>query len=257
MKLKDIINTIEKYYPPYLAYDWDNPGLFYGNPEKEIKKIVTTLDITVDVINDAISQKADMILSHHPFTMSGLKNLSDNSMHSVMCELIIKNDICIYSAHTNMDVAENGINQKLCELFNLKNTQILEIDRKYENAGLGRIGDLETETELFDFCQKVKTTLNTPFVRVCGENRKIKKVCVASGSCSEFIKDAIIKCADVVITGDMKYHESINYVFDGIAIIDAGHYPTEAIVCDMFYDILKDNDLEIIKAKQYDIFKVI
>ena len=109
---------------------------------------------------------------------------------------------------------------------------------------------------LSEFCNMVKDKLNTPFVRVCGENREIKRVAFASGSCSEYVPTALKKGADVIVTSDMKYHNCIEYVYDGIAIIDAGHYPTEIIAQDMFYNLLKDTGIEIIYAKTDDIFQI-
>ena len=254
MKLKDIIDIIEKNYPPCLAYDWDNSGLFFGDIEKDIQKVLLTMDITPEIIDQAVDNGADMVLAHHPITMGGIKTLADGAMLSDMIINAVKNDICIYSAHTNMDTAKDGINQKLAELFELKDIIILENDKPFDDCGLGRIGNLKKETSLDDFCELVKKKLETPFVRVCGDERKIKRVAVASGSCSEYVPTAIKKGADVIITADMKYHHCIEFVYDGIAIVDAGHFPTENIVKDMFKEIL--TDVEIISADNKDVFKV-
>ena len=257
MKLKNIIDIIEKEYPKDLAYDWDNSGLFYGDLDFEIKKVMITLDITVDVINQAIKNEVNLIISHHPILMSKIMTLSDNSMQSEMIKLAIKNNIFIYSAHTNMDTAKNGINKRLASLFKLKDVDILLKDKPYDDCGLGIFGTIDCPTDLYDFCNVVKENLKTPFVRVVKENKKIKKIAIASGSCSEIIPVAIDCGCDVIITGDMKYHNSIEYVYGGISIIDAGHFPTERIVLDMFYELLSGFDFEIIKAEISDIFKVI
>lgn len=257
MKLKEIIKIIENEYPSELAYDWDNSGLFYGDLEKEIKKVIVTLDITCDVVEEAISSDAQLILAHHPFIMSGIKTLADNSMHSKMVEMFIKNDIAVYSAHTNMDTAENGINQHLAEMFNLKNIEILENDKPYENCGLGRIGELEMQKSLDEFCKMTAKILKTPFVRVSGKKENVRKIAIASGSCSEYVPTAIKKGADIIITADMKYHHCIEFAYDGIVVIDAGHFPTEQIVQDMFCDLLKSSGLEIVKAHISDIFRIV
>lgn len=256
MKLKDIIAIIEDNYPLELAYDWDNVGLFYGDIEKDIKKVLVTLDITSDVIEQAIEMDADLVLSHHPVVIGGINKLSDASMVSDVIINAVKNDIAIYSAHTNMDTAKNGINQKLAELFDLEDIVVMENDKPYEDCGLGRVGNLKNEMSLSDFCDLVKNKLNTPFVRVCGEERKVRRIALASGSCSEYVPQAIKKGADVIVTADMKYHNCIEYVYDGIAIVDAGHFPTENIAKDMFYNLLKDSDVEIIFADTNDIFKI-
>lgn len=254
MKLKDIIEIIENNYPLCLAYDWDNSGLFFGDIEKDIKKVLVTLDITHEIIEQAIKEDADMVLAHHPITMCGIKTLADKTMVSEMIINAVKNDICIYSAHTNMDTAKDGINQKLAELFDLDDISVLEDDKSYDDCGLGRIGNLKKEISLDDFCELVKKKLDTPFVRVCGDERKIKRIAVASGSCSEYVPTAIKKGADVIVTADMKYHNCIEFVYDGIIIIDAGHFPTENIAKDMFKSIL--TDVEVISADNKDVFKV-
>lgn len=256
MKLKEIIEIIEEQYPPCLAYDWDNSGLFYGSPDADIKKIVVTLDITPEIIEQTIEKKVQLILAHHPIIMDGIKKLSDNSMAGMMITQAVKNDIAVYSAHTNMDTAKNGINQRLAEIFGLENIDVMEKDKPFDGCGLGRIGTLGKEVTLMHFCEEVKKKLHTPFVRCCGEDRIIKTVAVASGSCSEYVPTAIKKGADVIVTADMKYHNCIEFVYDGIAIIDAGHYPTEIVVCDMFSELLKCTGIEIIKAYSKDIFRV-
>lgn len=257
MKLQEIIRIIEAEYPPKLMYEWDNAGLFYGDTQREISRITLTLDVTPEVIAQAVANKSQMILSHHPVIMGGVKTLSDNSMTSKMICEIVKNDICVYSAHTNMDTARNGINQKLAERFELENVCVMTNDKEDEGCGLGRVGDLKTVMQLEDFCELVKEKLGTPFVRVCGGERLIKRVAFASGGCSEFVPDAILRGADVIVTADMKYHNCIEYVYDGIAIIDAGHYPTEIIVRDMFSRLLSDYDVEVVYADSRDIFNMI
>lgn len=257
MKLKDIIEIIEREYPPELAYEWDNSGLFYGNPEREISKVTVTLDVTPDVIRQAAENKSQLILSHHPVVMGGVKKLSDGGISSETICGIVRNNIAVYSAHTNMDTAARGINQRLAEMFGLKDIEVMENDKPYPDCGLGRVGNPEKEVSLYDFCRTVKEKLNTPFVRVCGEDRIIKRVALASGSCSEFVPSALKKGADVIVTGDMKYHSCIEFVYDGIAIIDAGHYPTEIIVKDMLAGLLENTGIETVYAQTGDVFKVI
>ena len=119
MKLKEIIEIIEREYPPELAYEWDNSGLFYGNINDEISKITVTLDVTPEVIRQASENNSQLILAHHPVIMSGVKKLSDGSMSAEMICNIVRNNIAVYSAHTNMDTAARGINQRLAEIFEL------------------------------------------------------------------------------------------------------------------------------------------
>lgn len=258
MKVKDIIQRIENFCPPRLAYSWDNVGLLCGSREKEVKKILVTLDTNINVVREAIEKDADMIISHHPILLGGIKRIDYNTSTGQMIKLLIKNDIALFAAHTNMDTASGGINDRLAKMFGLTDIKILDVHTDDTKAGLGRYGKLQKAVKFKDFAEKCKTILQTSFLRISGNfEREITMVAVASGSCSEIIPLAYEKGADVIITGDMKYHNMIDMTELGICIIDAGHYPTEICVMDIFSDILKDMGLEIIKSENKDIFKLI
>ena len=250
MKMYEIERIIESEFPKETAYEWDNPGLLLGSHDAEITAVSVTLDVTPDTVRQAAECGAQLILSHHPILFGGTKKLTDDTPEGKMLLESAKNGICIYAAHTNCDVGKNGINAYLAELFELTDTEYLE-----EN-GLGRIGNLKTCVTLGEFAEKVKEKLNTPHVRICGDTQKIiGRAAIGSGACADCIPAAIAKGADVMLTADMKYHEMLNADACGICVIDAGHYPTEAVVTEIFAGILKDTGLKIVKSKQKDIFK--
>jgi dinuclear metal center YbgI/SA1388 family protein len=256
MKVHEIAALIENAAPSELAYPWDNVGILCGDKDKEVKKALVTLDVNENTVNEAVSEKCDMIISHHPIFLNGVKRIDYSTSEGRMIKTLIKNDIAVFAAHTNMDTAENGINSALAELFSLQNIKIIE--KNGENTGLGRYGELIKSVTLKEFAKTVKTYLNTPFVRVSGNlDNIVKTVAVASGSCSDIIPEALKKGCDVIITADMKYHNTIENVESGIAVIDAGHYPTEIIVMDIFEEILKDTGIKTIKSKNKDIFNFI
>ena len=156
-----------------------------------------------------------------------------------------------------MDTAPNGINKKLSDMFSLNDSEIIEKNENTLGAGLGRIGNIN-EVTLETFLNRVKQILNIPSLRYCGsKNQIIKRVAIGSGSCSELIEKSIEMGADTIITGDLKYHTCLDFTSSSFSIIDAGHFPTEQIVKDMFYDLLKDTGIEIIKSSQQDIFDII
>ena len=129
--------------------------------------------------------------------------------------------------------------------------------KKFSECGLGRIGKVKTTT-LGDFAEFVKKQLNTPFVRVCGDlDKKIETVAVCGGGGSDLIDEVIKLGGDVFVTADLKYHISQDAVVRGLAIIDAGHYPTEVYVQDIFSDLIKDTGVEIIKSTHKDVFKIV
>lgn len=256
MKVRDIINLIEEFAPKGLAYDWDNTGFLCGDELSEVKKIYLTLDVNRETVDEAVKMGADMIISHHPVLMGGIKVIDYNTTDGYIIKSLIENKIALYAAHTSMDNAKGGINDILAEKLGLEDTIIIE-ESKIEDCGLGRVGNIK-KTTLGEFAEVVKEKLKTPFVRVCGDiNKEINTAAVGSGSCGDLIPVAVKMGADVMVTADMKYHNSIDSVESGICVIDAGHYPTEFFVIEIFEDILKYCDIEIIKSSEKDIFKLI
>ncbi len=256
-KVKDIVKIIEDFAPRSLAYEWDNTRLIAGNPEKEVKKIYLTLDLFKYNIEEAIKMGADMIISHHPILFKGIKEINVANPEAYVLEKLIKNDIALYAAHTSIDCAKGGINDILADKLGIKEIEIIE-KSEVEGCGLGRVGNLTEDITLREMCERVKVNLKTPFVRVCGDlDKKIRRVAVGGGACDDLIPQAIEMGADVMVTADMKYHISADSVDKGICIIDAGHYPTEVFVIDIFESLLKDTQVEVFKSSCKDVFKVI
>ena len=126
VKLNKIIQSIETVAPEKLAEDWDNVGLQVGSRQQSISRILLTLDITAEVVKEAVAKKVDLIMAHHPFIFCGLKTLSSDFEKGQLIEQLIKNDIAVYVAHTNLDKAETGLNCYLAELLGLENIRTLE-----------------------------------------------------------------------------------------------------------------------------------
>lgn len=257
MKASEIVKLIEEAAPLDLAYPWDNSGFLCGDMNKEVNKVYLTLDINMYTVNEAAEAGADMIIAHHPLMFNGIKKINYNTPQGYVLKTLIEKNIAVYAAHTSMDCAENGINKALAQKLGLKNTDIVEKNEKYPHCGLGRIGTIE-KMSLSDFARKVKECLNTPFVRVCGDlSTEITTVAVGSGACDDLIPLALEMGADVLVTADMKYHISMDAVESGLCIIDAGHFPTEVFVTDIFKQIIQGRNLEIVKSTETDVFSII
>lgn len=258
MIIRDIIKKLEEAAPLKLAYEWDNSGFLIGDINRNISKVFLTLDVNVHTLDEALKCGAELIISHHPILFKGIKKIDYNTPLGYVIKELIKNDVALYAAHTNMDTANGGINDILAEKLGIKDTKIIEQHTDDTSCGLGRIGVLENETTLKDYAEYVKKQLKTPFVRVSGDfDRVIKTVGVGSGACDDLIPDALKMGADVFVTADMKYHIAIDSVESGICVIDAGHYPTEFFVIDIFEKLLDGLDLEIFKSENDDIFKIV
>ena len=255
MKVYEIAELIEKTAPKNLAYEWDNVGLLVGDKNKDVKKVFVTLDANLTTVTEAVTLGADMIISHHPIFFTPLKEIEYGTPQGDLVKLLIENNLPLYAAHTNMDVAAGGINDKLAEIFQLSNVKVLEPTSDNPSVGLGRYGKGKREVTFSSFVEISKMLLRTP-VRYAGDSERIvKTVAVAGGACADLAPLAKSLGCDVLVTSDVKYHEMIDACELGICMIDAGHYPTEVCVLEIFEDILKDTGLEIIKSKNKDIFK--
>lgn len=269
VKCKRIIEELNKLAPEHLAEDWDNVGLIIGDVEQEISKILIALDAIPEVIDEAIENKVDLIITHHPFIFQAIKTIrTDNSLGKSIYNLI-KNNIAVYSAHTNLDIAYGGINDVLAQLLELDNICILSEfyseecsnEKKY---GMGRVGTVKTTSTLDEYARFVKDKLGLSNIRIVGQpNLKVNRVALTTGSGISYIHEAVNKNADVYITGDVKFHDAQKALQSGIAIIDAGHYGTENIIVPVIKRYLQkiqeqDTELDIILSKvNGDPFKAI
>ena len=126
-KVKDLMAFFETYAPSETSYDWDNIGLLIGNKEKIVNKVLITLDVIPQVVAEAIEKNVDIIISHHPVIFSGVKSLAKEDWHTKMLVDLVKSDIAVYSAHTNLDIASGGVNDILAEKLKLSDVKILDV----------------------------------------------------------------------------------------------------------------------------------
>ena len=126
MQASEIIKYLEDFAPPSLQESYDNSGLLVGNPSTEVKGIMVSLDCTEDVVDDAISQGCNLIVSHHPIVFSGLKRFNGKNYIERTVIKAIKNDILLYAIHTNLDNVSDGVNKRITDKLGLQNVTILQ-----------------------------------------------------------------------------------------------------------------------------------
>ncbi|WAW13989.1 Nif3-like dinuclear metal center hexameric protein [Peptostreptococcus equinus] len=273
MKLKNVVEKIEKTYPEFLQYDWDNSGLNIGDPNSEIKKVLVCLDINENLVNEAIEKEIDLIISHHPFLFSKINSIVFNNKKTKSIQKLIKNDISVYCMHTNFDVAKNGLNDYLIELFekqlhiyyidiNIKSISILESlgsNPNYlngENYGLGRIVNLDKEMKIEEILELVSKALDIKSFRLIGnKDSKVGSFSVLTGSGADYFQMSKSMGADLIITGDSKYHIAMDSLDIDMNIGDFGHYGTEIIFSDLMKKFIENNfsgDLICFKAKSLE-----
>lgn len=245
MICRDIIRQIEEKYPGSYAMNWDNVGLLAGRYEKEVKKIYIALDATDEVVEAAIAESADMLITHHPLIFSGIKKITDGDFIGNRLIRLIQNDISYYAMHTNYDVL--GMAELSGMKMNFKNAEVLEVTAFGEvPEGIGRVADLEQPITLRTCCENVKEIFALDSVKVFGcLDRTVQRVAISGGSGKSMIGPALEKKADVLITGDIGHHEGIDAVAQDLAIIDAGHYGIEHIFIEDIKCYLEENLINI------------
>jgi len=280
MILSGIINFLDLLFRKELALEVDNPGFLIGVAQKDLKKILITLDVTDEVINEAIQLHAGLLIVHHPLIYDPLKTItSQENIQSKILKLI-ENGIAVYAAHTNYDVMPGGLNQLVAEKIGLKNIGILEPlqgingpENKFANAaGIGRVGNLESEKTLKDFLKELKKRLDLESLQWLSNNRdadikrKIKRIAVINGGANssadfllahKFPTDAGIQALDAVIVGELKYSNALKIAESGIIVIVVGHAESEKLAIAGMAEIIRHflesnnihNDIEVLKSK--------
>ena len=231
-KVQDIIAPIEAIAPKDLQESYDNVGLQCGTMTQEVSRILTCIDITEAVIDEAIARGCQMVVSHHPLIFRGVKNLvpEHSYIHRTLIKAI-KNDIALYCAHTNLDNAVGGVNYKMSEILGMTDVQPM-------NEG-GVIGSLAESLTPIEFIKTVKEKFQAE--HVCsnlGEyiNEEINRVALCGGSGAEFMADAEALGADAFLTGEIKYHDYFDH--PTLLLVEAGHYETEQYTKELLRDII-------------------
>jgi len=263
VKCKDIVDYFEKFAPSEFAESYDNVGLLLGSYETEVERVMVSLDVTSEVADEADRMKADMIISHHPIIFNALNNIcEDNEKNKLICRLI-RNNISVFSAHTNLDVAYGGVNDCLLEVLGLEAahdiTHNAQISEKHNE--IGRYGTLKIGLTIEEFISHVKQNLNVEKVRFTGKSNSIvKKVAVFSGSFDGDWSWIIEAGAELLVTGEIKYHHIIEAKEIGLGVVDVGHYASEAIIKEYIVKRIKDRfpGLTVIKSvEEHDPVKYI
>ncbi len=248
MTIKEIISHLESIAPIAYQESYDNAGLIVGDSESNIEAALLCLDVTEEVVEEAINLGCQLIVAHHPIIFRGLKKLNGSNYVERTVIKAIRNNVAIYAIHTNLDnVFANGVNAKIAEKLRLQNIQILSprvlpttahSGNEEAKVGAGMIGTLPQQMPESDFLRHLKTKMNTALIRHTRLlNHPVKTIAVCGGSGSFLLQDAIAKGADMFITGDFKYHE----FFDAegkIVIADIGHYESEQFTPELLREII-------------------
>lgn len=242
MKIKDIAAVIESYAPPASAEEWDNVGLMLGDAERECTGVLTCLDCTLDAAKQAKASGCNLVVTHHPFIFRPVGRLTADTAKGRTAEFLFSNGIAVYSAHTNLDKAERGLNRTLASLFGGRNA---------EDRGCGCFADI-AETSAAELAKRVSAALGDPTVKVSSPNASVKRIYVVSGAGGgeEELAEAFAG-ADALVTGEVKHHVFTEAAETGFPIVEFSHYYSEIVCCNVLKEMIKSafGGLKVLAAR--------
>ena len=241
MKIKEVLSALERFAPLPLQDGFDNAGLQVGLTEAEVSGALLCLDVTEAVLDEAISLGCNLVISHHPLLFHALKSISDRNYIERCVMKALKHDVAIYSAHTNLDNAPEGVNWWMCQKLGIQNPVTLEpkVNAAVIGAGAGMIGELPSSMNPETFLRLIKDTFKVGCVQynnMCTV-QKIQRVALCGGAGAFLVNNAREQGADAFITGEMKYHEFFGNNDLLVAVI--GHYESEQYTQELLKNIIE------------------
>ena len=245
MKVKEITGSIEQYAPLRLQEEWDNAGIQVGDPEADITGVVLCTDATEAVVAEAIERHCNLVISHHPLIFRGLKKIMGRTPVERTVAMAIKHDITIYSAHTNMDSAWQGVSWRMAQKLGMTDVEFLERktvdtygDEGHETAGCGVIGNIEPMPAV-EVLKRVKAAFEVGAVRYSGDAAAtVSRVALCGGAGAFLLDEAVNQGAQMYVTADMRYHDFLDNN-QRIVIADIGHYESEHYTKEIFLEIIQ------------------
>ena len=243
----EIIEIMNQLAPPLLAEEWDNVGLQIGDLRQPVRRIWVALDPSPEVVKAACKKKVDLLITHHPLIFRPLKSIDFDTPGGSIIQMAARHQLAIFSAHTNLDIVRNGVNDVLAQQLGLRNPSVLhpvQVGRGAKEGpapvtdseaeyGIGRIGSLAKASSLKSLVSMVKKKLKLDFIKVAGDlEMKIKQVAICSGSGSSLMQAFLASKAQAYISGDIHYHDAREAETANRAIIDIGHFPSEHLMVD-------------------------
>ena len=244
MKIKEIIRALERFAPLPLQESYDNAGLQCGLTETEASGALLCLDVTEDIVREAVDLGCNLIVSHHPLLFRPLRQVTDADLVQRSVRIAIQNDICIYAAHTNLDNAEDGVNYRIAEKLGLIDVEMIAPRTVSTNdanvrAASAVMGYLPVAEDSFAFLQRVKQAFG---VEALQHNqlleRQIQSVAICGGAGDFMLNEALRAEANAFITGEMHYHVWFGHEQE-IQIAVLGHYESEQYTREIFREVIE------------------
>ena len=237
--VQDIFETLCQAAPLELQMDFDNSGFLLGHGDQPVKKALLALDVTDTVIDEAIRECAGLIISHHPLIFHPLRSVTDHSPEGRRVLRLIENRIAVITMHTNLDIAEGGVNDVLMAALGVQTEASLDED------GCGRIGVMDAKLTMQEFLPRVKEALKCNGLRYVDAGKKVYRLAVIGGSGADSIDRAAMLGCDTYLTADIKYHQFQRALDLGLNLIDADHFSTENPVIPSLFELLRSRHPDV------------
>lgn len=240
MTVSELYKKLIVRLPDSLAEEWDNDGLMVcPDADAPVRRVLLALDVTENVVDFAIENHFDLILSHHPLIFRPLSAVTEDATVGRKVIKLIKSGVAVISFHTRADRADGGVNDVLADLLELSEVEPLGED------GMGRVGYLEEPISPESFAARVKEQLGCPILSVADGGNLVHKVAVLGGEGKDYLKAALASGADTYLSGSLGYHTMEDAPELGINLVEGGHYYTEQAVLTFFEELLSFIDPSI------------
>jgi dinuclear metal center YbgI/SA1388 family protein len=240
--LREICQFLDDFAPPHLAEEWDNVGLLVGDPDQPIERLMTCLTITPDSAAEAVRQRADLIVTHHPLPFKPLRRLTTDQTPGRLLLQLIRAGIAVHSPHTAFDSAAAGINQQLAEGLGLTAISPLvpaQDDAGTPTLGSGRFGKLPQPLALAEVAGRLKQFLKIDRLQAVGDLRvPIESVAAACGSAGSLLEPAVRAGCQVLVTGETSFHTCLEAEANHVALLLTGHYASERFGVERLAEVL-------------------
>ena len=220
---KELYSFLDSIFPKSLSCAWDNDGaMCMSDPEREVKRVLVALDITMGAVDYAIDNGFDVIVSHHPLIFTPMRSINGCDVKSRVITKLMRNGISAFSFHTRLDAANGGVNDMLCEVLGIQNAEPFVLG----GESLARVGTIEPISGK-ELALLVKEKLSCDGVSYTCPDKMVSKVVLVGGAGKDFIDAALDSFADALITGEVSYNAAIDAADSGLCLICAGHFFTE------------------------------
>ena len=244
-KLSEIVEALDKEYPFEGACSYDNVGLLVGRADREVKKVLVSLDLTLAVVREAREKGVDLILSHHPVIFHEIKKITDETYTGSLLLDLIEAGVAAVALHTNFDRAERGNNDALALALGAKEYERLE-------EGFATAFDLEKEVSLDAFAEEVRRRLGDAAIRTIGEGKVSKVIAACGAGISEELIMKAKTTGAVLVTADVKHNYASMARDLGVRLVETTHYGSEWVFTERVTNYLagKFDDLELFVSKR-------